>query len=138
MTSYDTEILHRNAVKEVDNARPCYRTRYDRHKIHTFARQQPRYIEREENRKTEKEKKEKKEKKREKLKNRQNERKTNIKGNKYPGKNTNSKGRPRREDNILLSVEHYGPGDRLLLCRGAFGSAQKVTLSRCLTDAWKI
>ena len=38
----------------------------------------------------------------------------------------------------LLSVEQYGPRDRLLLCRGASGSAYQVTHTRCLTDAWKI
>ena len=35
-----------------------------------------------------------------------------------------------------LSVGQYGPRDRLLLCRGASGSAQ-VTHTRCLTGAWR-
>ena len=37
--NYDTEILHRNTVKEVDIAMPCHRSGYDRHKIRTPATQ---------------------------------------------------------------------------------------------------
>ena len=38
----------------------------------------------------------------------------------------------------VLSVEQHGPRDRLLLCRGASGSAHPVNHTRCLTDACKI
>ena len=37
-----------------------------------------------------------------------------------------------------VSVEQYGPRDRLLLCRDASGSAHQVNHIRCLADAWKI
>ena len=37
--NHDTEIIHRNAVKGVDNAMPCHRTGYDRHNIRSPATQ---------------------------------------------------------------------------------------------------
>ena len=37
--TYDTEILHRNAAKGVDNAMSCHRAEYNRHNIRTQATQ---------------------------------------------------------------------------------------------------
>ena len=39
---------------------------------------------------------------------------------------------------LVLSVEQCRPGGRLLLCRGASGSAHQVTHTRYLTDARNI